>query len=252
MEVFWNAAVQAVQLLFSGEVSVWEIIALSLRVSGISILIAMGIGIPAGYLMGSRRFLGRRFMEILVNTGMGLPPVVAGLLVYMMLSRSGPVAEAWVGIANRFVAATAPHAEPRMLFTIGAMLVAQVLISTPLVMGVTAAAIGSVPMELRWQARSLGASGFQEAILTIKEARRGVMAAVVAGFGGIISEVGAVMIVGGNIEHSTRVMTTAIVLEARKGNFGLALALGFILIGISFVINNGLTWLQQSGGRYER
>jgi len=252
MEVFWNAGVQAIQLLFSGEVSVWEIIALSLRVSGVSILIAMGIGIPVGYLMGSRRFRGRRFMEILVNTGMGLPPVVAGLLVYMMLSRSGPIAEAWVTLANRFAAAAAPHAEPRMLFTVGAMLVAQVLISTPLVMGVTAAAIGSVPMELRWQARSLGASGIQEAILTIKEARRGVMAAVVAGFGGIISEVGAVMIVGGNIEHSTRVMTTAIVLEARKGNFGLALALGFILIGISFAINNGLTWLQQSGGRYER
>jgi len=132
------------------------------------------------------------------------------------------------------------------------MVVAQVIISTPLVTGVTAASIGSVPIELRLQARSLGASAWQEAVLTIKEARKGVMAAVVAGFGGIISEVGAVMIVGGNIEHSTRVMTTAIVLESRKGNFGVALALGFILIGLSFVINNGLTALQQSGGRYER
>ena len=252
MDVIWDAAVQAVQLLVSGEVSVWEIIFLSLRVSGISVLIAMAIGIPLGYIIGSRRFIGRRFVEIIINTGMGLPPVVAGLMVYMFLSRSGPIADAWVSYMNRTDVAGAPHDAPLMLFTVGAMLVAQVLISTPLVTGVTAAAIGSVPMELRLQARSLGASAVQEAWLTIKEARRGVMAAVVAGFGGIISEVGAVMIVGGNIEHSTRVMTTAIVLEARKGNFGLALALGFILVGISFAINNGLTWLQQSGGRYER
>jgi tungstate transport system permease protein len=252
MDVIWNAAVDAVQLLTTGEITVYEIILLSLEVSGFSILIAMSVGIPLGYLIGSRRFLGRRFVEVVVNTGMGLPPVVAGLVVYMFLSRSGPIAELWVGILNSAQPAGAPHPEPRMLFTVGAMLVAQVLISTPLVTGVTAAAIGSVPVELRLQARSLGASAWQEAVLTIKEARRGVMAAVVAGFGGIISEVGAVMIVGGNIEGSTRVMTTAIVLEARKGNFGLALALGFILIGISFAINNGLTWLQQSGGRYER
>jgi tungstate transport system permease protein len=183
---------------------------------------------------------------------MGLPPVVVGLIVYMFLSRSGPIADLYVNVADVIWAANAPHTEPRMLFTVPAMIVAQVLISTPLVTGVSAAAIASVPMELRLQARSLGASAWHEAVLTIKEARRGVMAAIVAGFGGIISEVGAVMTVGGNIEHSTRVMTTAIVLEARKGNFGIALALGFILIGISFAINNGLTALQQSGGRYER
>jgi len=244
MEVLWNAIVDAGRLLFTGEVSVWEIIALSLNVSGVSVLIAMAIGIPLGYLIGSRRFAGRRFINVLVNTGMGLPPVVVGLIVYMFLSRSGPVPDVWEWITGQ--------PAPRMLFTVPAMVVAQVIISTPLVTGVTAASIGSVPIELRLQARSLGASAWQEAVLTIKEARKGVMAAVVAGFGGIISEVGAVMIVGGNIEHSTRVMTTAIVLESRKGNFGVALALGFILIGLSFVINNGLTALQQSGGRYER
>lgn len=244
MEVLWNAVIDAGRLLFTGEVSVWEIIALSLNVSGISVLIAMAIGIPLGYLIGSRRFVGRRFINVLVNTGMGLPPVVVGLIVYMFLSRSGPVSDVWQWITGQI--------PPRMLFTVPAMVVAQVIISTPLVTGVTAAAIASVPVELRLQARSLGASAWQEGVLTIKEARKGVMAAVVAGFGGIISEVGAVMIVGGNIEHSTRVMTTAIVLEARKGNFGIALALGFILIGLSFVINNGLTALQQSGGRYER
>ena len=252
MDIIFNAVEEAVRLLAAGEVGVWGIIALSLRVSGVSILIAMAIGIPLGYLIGSRRFAGRRFVQVIVNTGMGLPPVVAGLVVYMLLSRSGPVAELWVALAGAFNPGGAPHAEPRMLFTVPAMLLAQVLISTPLVTGVTAAAIGSVPIELRLQARSLGASAWHEALLTVKEARRGVVAAVVAGFGGIISEVGAVMIVGGNIEGSTRVMTTAIVLETRKGNYGLALALGFILIGIAFMINNGLTWLQQSGSRYER
>ena len=244
MEVIWDGIVQAARLLFGGDPATWEIIGLSLRVSGVSLAVAMVVGIPLGYLLGSKRFVGKRLLMIVVNTGMGLPPVVAGLIVYLFLSRSGPIADLWTG-------ATAQES-PRMLFTVGAMMIAQFVISSPLVVGVTAAAIASVPVELRLQARSLGASAFQEAALTVKEARRGVMAAIVAGFGGIISEVGAVMLVGGNIEGSTRVMTTAIVLETRKGNFGLALALGLILIGISFAINNGLTALQQSGGRYER
>jgi len=234
MEVIWNAVVEAAQLLGSGAPFLFEIIFLSLRVSAIAVGIAMVVGIPIGYLLGVGRFFGRRLSLVIVNTGMGLPPVVAGLIVFMFLSRSGPLGDL------------------RLLFSTPAMIIAQVFISTPLVAGVTTAAVASVPLELRLQARSLGASWGQEAVLTIKEARRGVMAAVVAGFGGIISEVGAVMIVGGNIEHSTRVMTTAIVLEARKGNFGTALALGFILIGISFVINGLLTTLQQSGARYER
>jgi len=234
MDVIWQAVVEAVRLLTTGASSIFEIIFLSLRVSALAVGISMVIGIPLGYLLGVGRFVGRRFSLIIVNTGMGLPPVVAGLLVFMFLSRSGPLGDL------------------ALLFSTPAMVIAQVFISTPLVTGVTAAAVASVPLELRLQARSLGASWWQEAMLTIKEARRGVMAAVVAGFGGIISEVGAVMMVGGNIEHSTRVMTTAIVLETRKGNFGTALALGFILIGIAFVINGLLTTLQQSGARYER
>jgi tungstate transport system permease protein len=244
MQVFATGLLDGMRLLGGGDASLWEIIWLSLRVSGISLAIAVVVGVPMGYLLGSRRFTGRRLLMILVNTGMGLPPVVAGLVVYIFLSRSGPIAELWTTWTG--------EASPRMLFTVPAMMVAQFVISSPLVVGVTAAAVASVPIELRLQARSLGASAFQEAALTVKEARRGVMAAVVAGFGGIISEVGAVMLVGGNIEHSTRVMTTAIVLETRKGNFGAALALGFILIGIAFIIMNGLTALQQSGGRYER
>lgn len=252
MDDIGNAIVQAGALLFGGDAGVWEIIALSLRVSGIAVLISTAIGVPLGYLLGSRRFAGRRFIEVVVNTGMGLPPVVAGLIVYMFLSRTGPIAGLIVSASDTLTPTGAPHDAPRMLFTVGAMLVAQVFISGPLVVGLTAAAVGSVPIELRLQARSLGASAMQEAVLTVKEARRGVMAAVVAGFGGIISEVGAVMLVGGNIEHSTRVMTTAIVLETQKGNFDIALAIGFILIGIAFVIMNGLTALQHSGGRYER
>lgn len=244
MDLIGNAIREAGRLLFSGDSGVWGIIGLSLRVSGISVLIATLIGVPIGYLVAVRRFVGRRLALVLVNTGMGLPPVVAGLIVYVFVSRQGPIFELWEQITG-----TLPE---RILYTVPVMIAAQVIISTPLVIGVSAAAIGSVPVEMRLQARSLGASPLQEAMLTIREARRGVMAAIVAGFGGIISEVGAVMMVGGNIKDRTQVMTTAIVEETRAGNFGLALALGFILIGIAFVINNGLTALQQSGGRYER
>lgn len=244
MEVFSKAIAEGAGLLSSGDPYTFGIIALSLRVSGISLLIAMLIGIPAGYLIGSRRFVGRGLINSIVNTGMGLPPVVVGLIVYMFVSRSGPLSEMWTNWFGGIM--------PRILYTVPAMVIAQIIISLPIITGVTLAAVGSVPIELRLQARSLGASKWHEAALTIKEARRGVMAAVAAGFGGIISEVGAVSMVGGNIEGSTRVMTTAIVLETNKGNFGKALALGFILIGIAFIIMNGMTWLQQSGGRYER
>lgn len=244
MEVLWSSFIEAGRLLFGGDPGVYEIIALSLRVSGISLLLAAIIGIPLGYLVGSRRFAGRGLVMAIVNTGMGLPPVVVGLVVYMSLSRSGPLFDMWMRLTGELL--------PRQLYTVPAMIAAQVIISMPLVAGVTAAAVGSVPRELQLQARALGASRWHEAALTIKEARRGVMAALAAGFGGIISEVGAVGMVGGNIQGRTRVMTTAIVFETQKGQFGTALALGFILIGISFVIMNGMTWLQQSGGKHER
>jgi tungstate transport system permease protein len=204
----------------------------------------MAVGIPGGYWIGSRRFRGRGLLIALINTGMGLPPVVVGLVVYILISRSGPLADAHLAIFNEVM--------PRLLYTVPAMVIAQVIISTPLVTGVTLAAVGSVPAELRLQARSLGASWLHEAALTLKEARWGVMSAVAAGFGGIISEVGAVNMVGGNIAGKTRVMTTAIMLETGMGNFGLALGLGIILLGISFVIMNGFTRAQQSGARYER
>ena len=201
-----------------------EIILLSLRVSGIALVISSIIGIPLGVFLGLKRFVGRKFVIALLYTGMGFPPVVIGLFVYMLLSRSGPLGSLHLS----FIPA---------LFTPGAMILAQSIIAFPLVAGFTMAAVMGVDPQLRQQVTALGATPRQTAWTTLMEARTGVIVAIVAGFGGIISEVGAVMMVGGNIEGSTRVLTTAIVLETRKGNFELAMALGFVLLGVSFIVN---------------
>jgi len=209
---------------FSLVADLQEIILLSLRVSGIALVISSIIGIPLGAFLGLKRFIGRRFFIALLYTGMGFPPVVIGLFVYMLLSRSGPL-----GSMNlSFIPA---------LFTPGAMILAQSIIAFPLVAGFTMAAVMGVDPQLRQQVMALGATPRQTAWATLVEARTGVIVAIVAGFGGIISEVGAVMMVGGNIEGSTRVLTTAIVLETRKGDFSLAMALGFVLLGITFIVN---------------
>jgi len=199
---------------------------LTLRVSGLALLISALIGVPLGAALGLRRFLGRRLLTTLIYTGMGLPPVVVGLGVYMLFSRSGPLG----GLG--------------WLFTPAAMVVAQVIIASPLVIGLTMAAIESLDPELRMQIRSLGATPTQELRGLLLEARMGVMAALVAGFGGIISEVGAAMLVGGNIEGKTRVLSTAIVLETRQGHFGLGLALGGLLLVLAFGVNALLLRLQ--------
>jgi len=195
------------------------IILLSLYVSGVALLFASLAGIPLGALLALRPFPGRRFIELLIYTGMGLPPVVVGLVVYMLLSRSGPLGTL------------------RWLFTPAGMIVAQVIIALPLVIGLTASAVESVDPTLRLQVRALGASPRQVMWTVLREARLGVLAAVVAAFGSVISEVGAVMLVGGNIEGETRVLTTAIVLETRKGNFEFALALGGILLALALAAN---------------
>lgn len=208
-----------------------EIVILSLQVSGTALFFATLIGIPLGVVMGLRRFVGRRLLVALLYTGMGFPPVVIGLFVYLMLSRSGPLE----ALATSLV----PD-----LFTPGAMVIAQTIISFPLVAGFTMAAVMGVEPQLRQQVRSLGATEWQTAVMVLSEARVGVVVSVIAGFGSIISEVGAVMLVGGNIEHKTRVLTTAIVLETRKGNFDLAMALGFILLGLSFLTNLAMLRLQ--------
>jgi tungstate transport system permease protein len=201
-----------------------EIVILSLRVSGIALFFSTLLGIPIGALMGLYRFPGRKFAVALLYTGMGFPPVVIGLLVYLLLSRSGPLGRLDVGWLPE-------------LFTPGAMVIAQTIISFPLVAGFTMAAILAVDPQLRQQIRSLGASERQIALTLLSEVRLGVIVSIVAGFGSIISEVGAVMLVGGNIAGRTRVMTTAIVLETRKGDFDLALALGAVLLGLTFLAN---------------
>ena len=204
---------------------------LSLRVSGTALLFSTLIGIPLGAAMGLSRFIGRRLVIALLYTGMGFPPVVVGLFVYLMLSRSGPL-----GQMNSPLIPT--------LFTPAAMVVAQTIISFPLVAGFTMAAVMGVNPQLRLQVQSLGATKWQTTLAILTEARVGVIVSIIAGFGSIISEVGAVMMVGGNIEHHTRMLTTAIVLETRKGNFDLAMAIGVVLLGLSFLTNVAMLRLQ--------
>ncbi len=222
---------QATQMIFGGDAALMEIVWLSLRVSGVALAFATLIGIPLGAFLGLRRFRGRRLTVALLYTGMGFPPVVVGLFVYLLLSRSGPLGQlGWAFIPK--------------LFTPGAMVIAQTIIAVPLVAGFTMAAVMGVDPQLRQQVQSLGATDWQTTLAVLGEARIGVIVAVIAGFGGIISEVGAVMLVGGNIEGKTRVLTTAIVLETRQGSFDLAIALGLILLGITFFINVVMLRLQ--------
>jgi len=211
--------VGALRLLLSGDPEIWSIVLLTLRVSGIALLISAVIGVPLGAWLAFRSFPGHRFLTTLIYTGMGMPPVVAGLAVYILLSRSGPL-----GMLG-------------WLFTPRAMVTAQVLISLPHVIGLTTSAVEGVVPELRLQLKALGATERQIVQAILWEARAGMLVALVAGFGSIISEVGAVMLVGGNIERSTRVLTTAVVLETRKGAFDQALALGVILVALTFVLN---------------
>jgi len=196
-----------------------EIVALTLRVTGTALLISTLIGVPLGAALGLARFRGRSLVTTTLYTGMGLPPVVVGLFVYLLLSRSGPFGSlGW-------------------LFTPSAMIVAQTIIALPLVAGLTMSSVASVDPALPQQVLALGATGRQANWAVLREARIGVTAAIVAAFGGIISEVGAVMLVGGNIAGQTRVLTTAIVLYTRQGDFALAMALGVILIGLAFAAN---------------
>ena len=208
-----------------------EIILLSLQVSGAALLISAVIGIPIGAYLGLNHFYGRRLLIALLYTGMGFPPVVIGLFVYLMLSRSGPLGK----LHLPFIPA---------LFTPEAMVVAQTIIAFPIIAGFTMAAVMSVDPHLRQQVMALGATNQQAALAVLLEARVGVIVSIIAGFGGIISEVGAVMMVGGNIEGRTRVLTSAIVLSTRQGDFNLAIALGLILLGITFVVNVAMLRLQ--------
>jgi len=234
MQLFVDAFKEGFELLASGALDTWTIVLTSLRVSGAATFFALLIGMPIGFLLGTRRFVGRRAALVVFNAGMGLPPVVVGLVVAMMLSRRGPLGD--LGL----------------LYSRPAMVIAQVIIALPIVVAITAAAVSAVPRELRLQARSLGASTAREAGLVLSEARMGLLAAVAGGFGSIISEVGAVQMVGGNLAGDTRVMTTAIVEFTRKGRYGQALALAAILLAIVVFVNVVLTGFQTSAERWER
>lgn len=204
-----------------------EVVLRSLQVSGFATLISLAMGIPFGIGLALSRFPGRKIVLGLINTGMGLPPVVVGLLVSMLLWRRGPL-----GMLH-------------LLYTPTAMTVAQVLIAFPIIAGLTVAAINQLPPMLLIQIRALGASRLQVLWLLVRETKISLLAAAMAGFGGAISEVGASMMVGGNIRGETRVLTTATVLETSKGNFEAALLLGAVLLVLSFGVNFALTSMQQ-------
>ena len=227
MELIVEGIRKAFWLLVTGDPEVMGITLLSLRVSGLATLVSLVIGVAAGTLVALTRFPGRGFVVSLINTGMGLPPVVVGLFVTILLWRSGPLG--FLG----------------MLYTPGAMILAQAVIATPIVMGITLAAMQQLPKKLRLQILALGATRLQLVWILTKEARLPLLAAVMAGFGGVISEVGASIMVGGNIKGYSRVLTTATVMETSRGNFDTAIALGIILLVLAFAVNLVLTHIQQ-------
>jgi tungstate transport system permease protein len=229
VELIWQGIVKAVELVFGGDSEVWAITWLSLKISGSATLISLLLGIPLGILLALSRFPGRAIAVALVNTGMGLPPVVVGLFISILLWRSGPL-----GFLE-------------LIYTPSAMIIAQVVIAFPIVAGLTMASFQSLDPNLALQLLGIGASKLQALWLLCKEARLPLLAAVMAGFGGVISEVGASMMVGGNIRAQTRVLTTATVLETSKGNFDIAIALGLILLTLCFALNFLLTQIQQRG-----
>jgi len=227
MDIIFEGIKQALSLLISLDPEVMGITWLSLKVSGTATLISLFIGIGIGTAVALTAFPGRQIVVSLINTGMALPPVVVGLFVTIFLWRNGPFGAL------------------EILYTPMAIIIAQAIIATPIVMGITLAAMQQLPRKLRLQILALGATRFQMVWLLIKEAKLSLMAAVMAGFGGVISEVGASIMVGGNIKGYTRVLTTATVMETSKGNFDVAIALGVILLLFAFAINLVLTRVQQ-------
>jgi tungstate transport system permease protein len=224
-----EGVLEAFRLLLSGDPEVLQVTWRTLQVSCLATAISVVIGVPLGTVVALRRFFGRGLMVSLINFGMGLPPVVVGLATWLCLTRYGPLG--FLGL----------------IYTPTAMIVAQVIIATPIVAAFTLAAMQSVPAKMHLQILALGVCRRQYLWLLLREARMGILAAVIGGFGGVISEVGASMMVGGNVKGHTRVLTTATVLEVSKGNFQLATALSIILLLLAFGIAAGLSYLQQRG-----
>src|SRR4030043_725662 len=205
------------------------LIFLSLEVSGIALILATILGLPLGALTGLKKFPGRGFMLSLLNTFMGLPPVVVGLFLFLLLSRRGPI-----GFMS-------------LLYTSSAMIIAQLILAFPIVAALSHSAIVKIEPIIKQASLTLGATPFQVTTTVMKEARYGIMAGIIASFGRVMAEGGAILIVGGNIAGYTRGMNTTIALETDKGNFELALALGIILLTISFIINMALYLIQKQG-----
>jgi len=227
MDLILEGIIKAFWLLVTLDPEVLGITFLSLKVSGLATLISLVIGIFVGISVALARFPGKRIVVSLINTGMGLPPVVVGLFVTIFLWRNGPLG---------FF---------KILYTPTAMIIAQAVIATPIVMGITVAAIQQLPPKLRLQILALGATRMQMVWLLIREARLPLLAAVMAGFGGVISEVGASIMVGGNVKGYSRVLTTATVMETGRGDFDVAIALSIILLLLAYFINLILTHIQQ-------
>jgi tungstate transport system permease protein len=227
MELIFDGIRTALSLIASLDREVLAVTLLSLEISCCATAISLLLGIPVGVILALADFPGRRLVVSLVNTGMGLPPVVVGLFVTLFLWRNGPL-----GFLE-------------ILYTPAAMILAQAVIATPIVTGITIAAIQHLPANLMLQVRALGATRLQTVWILVRESRLPLLAAVMAGFGGVISEVGASIMVGGNIKGQTRVLTTATVMETGKGNFDVAIALSLILLTLSFSVNYLLTLIQQ-------
>ena len=227
MSLVWEGFLKALELLRTLDAEVLGITLFTLKVSHLATLGSLVLGIGTGVALALNTFPGRRLAISLINTGMGLPPVVVGLFVTILLWRNGPLG----GL--------------ELLYTPSAIILAQTVIATPIIVGISLAALQQLPPDLRLQILSLGATRPQMLWLLLKEARMPLLAAVMAGFGGVISEVGASLMVGGNIKGSTRVLTTATVMETGKGNFDVAIALSLILLALTFTVNAILTHVQQ-------
>jgi len=231
MQSIIQGFVEAMRLLFTGDPTVYQIALRSLVVSGIALLFAILFGVPLGAILALTRFPGHRFLVATINTGMGVPPVVVGLILALFLWRTGPLGSL------------------HLMYTLQAMIIAQVLIALPIVAGLSLAALQQLDAGFRMQIMALGAGRLRLFFLLVREIRVPLMAAVMAAFGGVISEVGAVMIVGGNIQGQTEVLTTGIVTDVSMGLFASAVALGIVLMILSFTTNYAMTIIQQHGTR---
>lgn len=231
MDAIWEGLREAVRMISEGDASLREIALRTLLVSGTATALATLVAVPCAYLIARRRFRGRTLALGILNTGLGLPPVIVGLVVWIFLVRSGPLGDL------------------NLVYTKRGMVLAQAVLAFPIIVALTSAAFQAVPPELPDLLKVLGAGRVRTLWLLAREARLGLMAAIIAGFGGAVSEVGASMIVGGNLQGNTRVLTTAIVTETSRGENAVAMAYGIVLLGLAFIVTAGLTALQQRNPR---